>query len=558
MTDGLPINATFTGIDTILAAQFTLSQGVSPGTGILEILPQQREIPYIGDLTFICGRDLLTLKNIRIGEAIYNTGRGGRTISLPLLDDRWRWKFGIISGRYNVRKADGSVEAYSEKSPQELARILLEEMRVTKFNVFALPNFARPFVDWEAETPAMALQNLCSSLGCRIAYDPTDGSVNIVTQGEGGELPGILAYELQDGSGIDPQERPDKLVFYAGYTQHQVRLPLEAVGLDVSGEIKPVEALSYRAPQGWGQTHPSMTEIPDSPISLASGAKVSQRELALQSVWRWYRVKEEIEVYLTTLKEGPTTVNRRDIIVLNQLAETYTDPVTNVKKPKPAQVYGTFWHEGRPDYANCPAGTKLELDFSVNTEQQLVQISQQLTKKPEEDGTIEPAELYLEAAILVRDENTNAIRRYTKDFRPKGNSFNAQDQPVKVEDVFLTIVHQYDGVDDSSGVDNLVINRKEVEDQADYYLRAAAKDYETPTTRDKIYCTIVPIQIDGAIQQVSWSFGTSGATTRASRGTEHDLAIPSYRERQLMLANMEAAKTAKKVAAQQQFIGGLG
>ena len=551
MTTDLEIGATFTGIDTILSAQFTNSNGTSPGSGLLEILPQEREIPYIGDLTFFCGRDSVTLKDVRIGEAIYNAGSAGRTISLPLMDARWRWQYGIISGRYNVRKADGSVDGYSEKTPQELAKLLLEEMGVFRSDVRSLPNFSRPYVDWEADNPAQMLDRLCNDLGCQIAFDPTDGSVDIVVQGRGSDLPTLTEFELQSGQGIDPKERPERLVFYAGYTQYQVRLPLVPVGVDVGQDIKPVDELSYKLPQGWEQTHPSMTEIPESQITLPSGAKTSHRELALRSVFRMYRVKDEIEVYLGKFSEGPTTVNRRDIVLLDQLAETYTDPVTNVKKPKSSRVFGVFWHEGRPDYVNSTAGTQIDLDFSVNTEQQLVQFSQQVTKKIEDDGTINPAELYLEAVVLVRDEDNNAIRRYTKDFRPKGNSYRAKNRPVKVDDVFLTVIHQYDGSEDSAGVDNLVTNQKEVDEQADYYLRSTAEEYDTPTTSDKPYCTIVPIRNDGAIQQVTWSVSSSGAITRASRGTEHDLVIPSYKERQLINENKAAASTVKKVVAQQ-------
>jgi hypothetical protein len=43
----------------------------------------------------------------------------------------------------------------------------------------------------------------------------------------------------------------------------------------------------------------------------------------------------------------------------------------------------------------------------------------------------------------------------------------------------------------------------------------------------------VPINPDGAIQQVEWRGGLSGCVTRAGRNSEFSLAVPSWRERRL-------------------------
>ena len=51
------------------------------------------------------------------------------------------------------------------------------------------------------------------------------------------------------------------------------------------------------------------------------------------------------------------------------------------------------------------------------------------------------------------------------------------------------------------------------------------------STSTRTYLGLFPIDMDGAIQQVSYRIGKQGADTIASKGTEHDFDIPQYAER---------------------------
>jgi len=75
----------------------------------------------------------------------------------------------------------------------------------------------------------------------------------------------------------------------------------------------------------------------------------------------------------------------------------------------------------------------------------------------------------------------------------------------------------------------------EAEKAAKHYLDAVEKQYQTTDPSSFTYGGIQKIDVDGAIQQVTWNVSDDGfATTRASRNREELLVVPSYNERRMM------------------------
>jgi hypothetical protein len=65
------------------------------------------------------------------------------------------------------------------------------------------------------------------------------------------------------------------------------------------------------------------------------------------------------------------------------------------------------------------------------------------------------------------------------------------------------------------------------------------------------YAGFRPINLDGAIQQVTWALDESGfARTRASRNREELLYVPSYKERRAMEKVREALKKERETERQ--------
>ncbi len=90
-------------------------------------------------------------------------------------------------------------------------------------------------------------------------------------------------------------------------------------------------------------------------------------------------------------------------------------------------------------------------------------------------------------------------------------------------------------------------DQEEVVAEADYYLQAADLEYQTPTPQDRVYAGILPVSPDGAVHQVTWSIGGSGATTRASRNNEWNPAVPTYREQVAVARAGLAAQVAPRL-----------
>src|SRR5579872_313698 len=240
-----------------------MSQGISPGVCHVE-LPQELcgQLASRGDLEFTYGDQSFTLFDCKLASGHLAPARGGYLARVRLLDRRWRWKFGCISGNYNLRMAAGApaaegldanaghgvipaaldasrrVRPGTEKSPQELAILCLEAMGETLYDVSALPNDPRPQVDWSYSNPAQALQSLCDGLGCRVVLGLADNRVRIVRHGEGSPLPQNAFVEFPS-AGLRPAAAPGALLLVGGPSVFQGFLPLEPVGIDLDGSIRP-------------------------------------------------------------------------------------------------------------------------------------------------------------------------------------------------------------------------------------------------------------------------------------------------------------------------------
>ena len=74
-------------------------------------------------------------------------------------------------------------------------------------------------------------------------------------------------------------------------------------------------------------------------------------------------------------------------------------------------------------------------------------------------------------------------------------------------------------------------NRADVDPECDYYLDAIDAEYRTKVPQNIRYAGIRPIDLDGAIQQIMFSVGASGATTTIVRNSELMLQAVPYKVR---------------------------
>ncbi len=564
----------FPGINQIINGSYSLIHGISPGVAQLTIAPQENFIGASGDLIIVYADVRIVLPDSKLDKHSFQRTQGGLTWRLDILDRRWKWRFPTISGMYNLRDDGNKLIKDTEKTPQQLAKILLEEMGEKGFEVDKLPNQTRPLVEWDFTNAANALATLCDSLGCRVVLH-IDNTVIIEKLGKGAKLP-ISNVSISDNTGsIDPPEKPGKLKAVGGLTRHQVDFNMFPVGLDVDGTIKPIEELSY-APgekiaggevvKGWPGVDPEYPFDDDFEISL-------EAELAKTTVFRWYRIEindHTLERFEENQQSGFSDLRlsqvftgqlsgkfnagpwKGELKTLDQIlplqnAQVDTRIENGVEVPKLPEIWGV-WFGGELGsdgnitddflpYEKTKDDTPeafYERPFELDTKKGLVKFTEPLYSyliNPNTQKQIAvSAKLAIRLAVTFKDEKTRAVQRF--ELERKIGPDDTKAQIIKRPEIVFQRRMQFSFMETLKQSNVILDNEEDVKKEANFYLDITEKTLNEVKQPQSIgYNGIVPIDVDGAIHQVTWSVGPSGAKTRASFNEEQEDEVRPYRLR---------------------------
>lgn len=568
MVQGL---VTYPGIEQFEDFQITDISGISPAVGIMTMYPQYGVPAAFGDLVLTYDDNKIIFRNCTIDSASFQRNSGGQVVSVRFLDERWAWQYGEITGRYNIRLPNNFIDPAHERTPRQLATLCFNALGVKNFNVSALPNDARPDIDWDHANPAQELAKLCDDLGCRIVPQRSTGAWIICVTGEGSFLPDELPFQDQ-GDGIDPKEIPDFIKIVTAPFRYQVALPLESMGKETDLSYKPIARLSYapgtdfRNGYGFGIEWREMSNISPVRFTLPDGTKVSPRELAEQTVFRLWRIAESDDVFGVPI---PFLGNpkRKQIIVTDQLVQAWVDD-RGVEHARPAFIFGSFYGEkAQGQTGNYPVGTRIDYQGNIYRESEEERASFSLSLDPIDtdrcfintskpfvwfdwfNNTFSSAPIFLMCSIQIRDPVRWQPYRY-EFLRQVGTGTDTSFcLEVIKEDIQPWTIGNYDAFGDWLGT--TTNNKVEVDAQCKYYADAIAKTFETIATSTRTYIGLFGIDMDGAIQQITYRITKSGADTIASRGTEHDFDIPKYWERRQRDGRRNAAAS---LALQKQIL----
>lgn len=542
---------TFPGVAQIVRASFTLSHGITPSAGYIEFAPQPGFVATDGELRFLFGSTAIRFPGCRLLSPTFTRAGGGMIARFQIQDRRWKWEHREISGRYNVRKEDGRFEEDTEEAPQELARKLLRAMGESNFSVSELPNETRPEIDWDFASPAQELAELCESLGCRVVLG-LDNRVSIRKIGQGRPLPN-LGIQMTEGYGASLQAIPDSLKFVAAPSLSECRLKLEAVGLDMDDKVKLVDDLSYMPTDGWRYQHP----LSFGGVNPSNGQIDQAINLAKQTVWKWFRVKEQADASYPAQEFEKLW----QILPLMEGRLKSYDDLDATTQYLPPMITGDYY-DGNASGINTSAASGVGSatlksrgyrgKFEVDRETGIVKFDEPVYKTSDANGIrvfTEP-ELYLTIAIMFRSLTTRQPQRAVQTERLRGRSVGGGTRIILREDVREQEVIEYD--DTTNRQTSFESNRQALLREAQFTLRAAAAEYVTTPTNDIQYAGLLAINPDGAIQQVTWNVGPEGATTRASRNAEFNLAVPSYKERRRIERQKKGAEGKQKLL---EFLG---
>jgi hypothetical protein len=539
----------YPGLTTFTRAEYVLSQGISPGKCTLE-MPQELlgGLQRTGDLTFSYGSQSITLSGCVVDQAHIASGEGGFMARVDILDRRWQWAEGYLSGHWNLRMPSGAcadegfnttpvqvqgdatkIRQGTEKAPQDIASACLDAMGEENYDVSALPNDSRPEIAWSHVNAAKALQELCEGLGCRVVYVIDSDSVQIVTIGEGNGLPQNPA-EQWVSAGMNPPETPSALTLVGGPIVWQGFLPLEAVGIDTDGSVKPIALLSYCPAKGWS-SDPKYATITDPTL----------KSLAEKCIYKMWRITSPIQVPTTanvvnTSGAPPTPMQ---VKLYDRLLDTHNDPndSSRIIHKKP-EVWGYFKTGHNITTVTPTTNVVYKEQIEVDENRWLIITPDALTRTVQQK--IQPANIQVKIAYSLRDPTTLEPYRFTLT-RPLDSGLDTQAEEIHRDEIYLKVVGQFDnnfnltGATDNANADNLA-------QEANYYLDAAQSQYVEKDTLDVPYVGIIPIQVDGLIEQVTYSISGSGTLTRASLATEHNPYVMPYKRRRMLEDHQEQAK----------------
>ena len=541
--------ATYDGInpDHVTSASMTFSHGITPSSCLFQMVPQLNLNPPPGGTLKIHynGQAVVEFPDAIIDQGSIRRGSGGVIISLRILDRRWKWRYGEISGWYNRREPNGKLDPKLEKKPQELAELCFKAMGETNFDVGDLPNGSRPEVNWVCSNPANELGNLVNSLGCRVVLQ-LDNSVKIHKVGEGQDLPEPFNV-TNDGFGVNPTEKADTLKLHGAPIKFQSRLKLEAVGKEKDGSVVPIEQLSYRPPNGWEN---------ETPYAFYNVTREDDRKLAVESVFKWYRIVEQCDGTkdvpgLEDDQGNPVQAEPWQMLPLaGHLLQTQPDK-DGVEVNKPAIIRGAYW-DGEADFKNTERFEVVDRQFSIQAEDGIVVFTDPTYALGAAKESL-PAEMDIETAYLVLDANSRQHYRYSKERDTGDPKLGTEPKILRHDEIEHTKQAEY-GSD--CQVTAVVTNQQQVDDEADHWLDAEIDSIQTVETKDIEYADIRAIELDGAIQQVSWSVGQSGAKTRASRNDEFDRAVLKYARKQEIEEQKRQAQQNRGRGNRQLEVGG--
>lgn len=597
----------FPGIESVVSAEYTLNHGISPGVCLMTIVPQRTLPTEAGTLTISFDGNKIRFPNCIPDQATFELNEQGELWRLSIFDRRWSWQTcGELHGRYNLRLPNEldlleKVELLdfpTEKTPRELLELCLKGMKEKGYSIKAdLQNVEkyRPQIEWDYSNPATELARLCDLFGLRVVYG-LDDKVSIHSLGKGQELPDGKI--IHDAGGNDVPEIPRILVFVGGPTRAQADIRIEAVGLDVDGRVKPINDLSYKPAGGWSASNP--------PYFSDMQDNWRTRELARQTVFRWYRVHDnpqgpdgkplkvigqraldfgeplpdgggfevkerwqllplsDQQTLIVETKESGLQMYQRPLVygIFVTGKTNSSDLGNNYDLPSGQTFPPRFFSTVDPITGNTfPRGgdTTFNGNYQIDHDRGIV-IFDRTVYKLSSSNRPEPAILILRTGCVVRDQKYRTPHRQTL-ARPLPSKNDTEPYLVRDDDLFLilrpkALTQQVDNPelgDYEPLTREFESNLKDFEKQADALLDTMQKKFQDVKTRSRIYAGFIEIEPDGAIQQVSWRLTEDGAETHASRNGE--LAVPSLSYRERRFYERQAGPRAEKLgdAAAQIF-----
>lgn len=504
------------GIDKFIGASYVDTLGLLPSAVIADIVPQATFPFQLVPVLMGDGLNSFTLPDCAMDRSRLRINREGQITQITLLDRRWYWKYGEINGGYNHRNLDGTIKAGTEKTPRELATLLLTAMGETGFDVSQLPNTERPEVYWECAVPADELAKMLHSYGCDMAMNWITNTANIVRLGVGANLPNGSLFTVDFG--VDVAQVPAVVKACANRTIYQSKLKITPMAKETDGEYVPYDEVSYEPAGGWIETTDPYDLLPGQPDTV-------EHALANESVYRVFKIEEQSD----GTQDVPDYGEVEDIEDLLPISHRLAESSDSGDQPAHAFVQGKIWLEEDEDSLDGLINTvntyRVKRKFVIDGERGLIFFDRPMVYLSEAEKW-EPAELYIMVSYHVKTEKGSYARYARQQNIPNGLGTHVE----RRDDIERTVIATYtdDGLTPTGTTDNDTVINAELDET----IEAAKNEFETEQSTVAGYNGTVPISLSGRVRQVAYTVRRhGGARTIAYWNNESEYGVLKRHER---------------------------
>jgi hypothetical protein len=330
------------------------------------------------------------------------------------------------------------------------------------------------------------------------------------------------------------------------------------------GAVRPTDRLSYAEAVTLARQHVWRTyrvrnvrpDRPDKPLKLPYLGEIKRRQQLLLQPEKVDQVRPLPRDKAGRDKGLVPKDPRADPGFATKMGGILPDFYDGYSRDQPAEVFGSvskqigtvFWTvDGE---LNTARDQKVYVPFTIDAQSQLVVFAEPVfrVKVTGDDILVEEPHLVLETAVIVLHEETGEPLRWTGEQLVLGGAGGVEWH--RREDVAVSIIGEYG--EDNSLTGFSYEGRDDARARAGHYLKALARRHLLTGGETRQYIGCLPIDPGGYVQQVTWSFGGSGATTTASANSEHDPWVPDYpaRRRAENLPPDKAAAAANRLEGQ--------
>jgi len=502
------IGVTFGPLGGIRGLNFTLSRGVTPSCFNLYLKPQDELDIGEQPLAWGSGSRQLYLSGCVLSDAFIRKHYDNKwpTWSVIGFDRRYKWRFCQVSGDYNRRKPDGTLDTTTQKSPAELATLLGTAL-FESIDTSRMPSGVFPRALWRNQRADLALQALCDYVACEVVLNPTNDKVEIWPLGLGQTSPTGVTEILPKYRFYNRKDIPSRVEVHGGGSTYQSKLQLRTVMRNDNNDQKLItnwEALPYASVGA------------ESPFSFPSITSTVRRGNAYEGYFRDFRVTGQADGS-TQVPNCPVNVTKMDQYILNDYLLDSEKDLEQFARPLPMYLSGDYY--AYTDLPNNTTDARFTGGFRWFPERKIVQTDFPVFKLDSTGKYQEPG-LYLNTSYRVKDPNGQVVH-----------------------------IVRSGNVGGTGGA--LILNRPELfasyspttnteaqaNTEADKYVDIFRQKYLDPAASEMTYGGIISTTPDGRVAQVRWDImHILGVRTSIYENFEGDTSTVGVSERRRRLA----------------------